>query len=334
VFLVRTDGDELVKVFDFGIAHHVMYSPRDRATQAGSVMGTPCYMSPEQALGEAIDWRSDLWALGVLTFQCLTGKLPFFHDALGGLLAQILYEPIPSIREANPELPEAVERWWRRAASREPERRFQNAAELSDGLARALGIAEPLAVQPLVPCSEALDVDAGDFADASTSAKAFAARVGSDAPVAMDTGELITQFRRKVRRRTAWSWGALVVAVSALVALGAWLRGRIGAGRPLEQADAPELLAPAPRAAPTPAPVPAFAPPEVEPVATPVASPSRAPPPSPSAVAVPAVPSAPRAVLRRAPKAPPASPLPRRYPSPDPPASAEPSPKPTRDYGI
>ena len=125
VFLVPRDGEEIAKVLDFGIAHHAIYSPLDKATQAGAVMGTPCYMSPEQALGEPIDWRADLWALGVLAFQCLTGKLPFWHEAIGGLLTQILYEPLPSIREANPALPKAIEDFWHRAAERDPGKRFQ-----------------------------------------------------------------------------------------------------------------------------------------------------------------------------------------------------------------
>jgi serine/threonine-protein kinase len=227
IFLVPRDGEEIVKVLDFGIAHHVVYSPRDKATKAGAVMGTPCYMSPEQALGEKTDWRADLWSLAVLAFQCLTGKLPFFHEAIGGLLTQILYEPIPSIREANPKLPEAVEAWWRRASERDPERRFQNAAELSDALAHALGISEPLAVPPVVPCSEALNVDLGDFEEAPDSAYEYAARMGSDAPVAMNTGALVTQFRRRVRRRSAaWGWAFVGALVPMGVAAVFWFRER------------------------------------------------------------------------------------------------------------
>ena len=244
MFLVRADGGEIVKVLDFGIAHHALYSPRDRATQAGSVFGTPCYMSPEQALGNVTDWRSDLWALGVVTYECLTGKLPFFHDALGGLLTQILHEPIPPIRKDNPALPEAVEAWWQRASAREPERRFQTAAELSDELARALGVSDPVEVPHLVPCSEAHQIDALAFDDPSQSAVEFAVHLASDAPVAMNTGEIITQFRRKVRRRSVWRWGALVAVVSGLVGLGVWVRARLtdmpSASRPYVR----ELVAP------------------------------------------------------------------------------------------
>jgi serine/threonine protein kinase len=246
VFLVPRDGDEIVKVLDFGIAHHVVYSPRDKATQAGAVMGTPCYMSPEQALGEPTDWRADLWALGVLAFQCLTGRLPFFHDAIGGLLTQILYEPIPSIREKNPALPKAVEDWWHRAAERDPEKRFQSAAEMSDALAAALAVKEPLAVQALVPCSEALNIELTDIEDVSTSAVEFAARMGSDAPVALDTANIVTQFRRKVRRRSAWRWGAAGALVAALLVLGGWFQANFAHFLEASERSAQGILPPEP----------------------------------------------------------------------------------------
>ena len=269
-FSFRGDGEEIAKVLDFGIAHHAIYSPLDKATQAGAVMGTPCYMSPEQALGEPIDWRADLWALGVLAFQCLTGKLPFWHEAIGGLLTQILYEPIPSIREANPALPKAIEDFWQKAAERDPGKRFQSAAELSDALAVALGVKEPLAVPALVPCSEALNVDPADFEDASDSVAEFAARVHSDAPVAMDapdapnTGELVTRFRRRVRRRSAWMWAPVAVVAGLLLALGGWFEGRLAASRaaapPVASEFAPpSALLPAPRVEPA-GPVPASVP--------------------------------------------------------------------------
>jgi serine/threonine-protein kinase len=246
VFLVPRDGEEIVKVLDFGIAHHVVYSPRDKATQAGAVMGTPCYMSPEQALGEPTDWRADLWALGVLVFQCLTGKLPFFHDAIGGLLTQILYEPIPSIRKENPALPKAVEDFWHRAAERDPAKRFQSAAEMSDALADALGVKERLAVPALVPCSEALNIDLGDIEDISTSGVEFAARMGSDAPVALATGDIVTQFRRKVRRRSAWRWGMAGAVASAVLVLGGWFHANFAHFLDTSARNAQGLLPPEP----------------------------------------------------------------------------------------
>jgi serine/threonine protein kinase len=365
MFLARADGGEIVKLLDFGIAHHALYSPRDRATQAGSVFGTPCYMSPEQALGNATDWRSDLWTLGVVTYECLTGKLPFFHEALGGLLTQILHEPIPPIRKHNPALPEAVEAWWQRATAREPERRFQTAAELSDELGRALGVSEPLEVPRLVPCSEAHHIDAMAFDDPSQSAVEFAVHLASDAPVAMNTGEIITQFRRKVQRRSVWVWGALLAVVSGLAGLGVWLREHVtdvpfGPPQYVRELVAPDRTLPAPSLAvpssvsPPPIVSPQSSVSESPPVSSPPASrpplpvlkppplPAPEPPPLPAVEpppldlsSLPTV-SPPRVYTPRPQRAAPKSSFdrvpprikswPKREPSSEPP--------PTRDYGI
>jgi len=92
-------------------------------------------MSPEQARGKNIDWRSDLWALGVIVFQCLTGKPPFESEALGDLMGMILYDPIPRITDRDPSLPPELESFWQRAINRDRELRFQSAKELSDALA-------------------------------------------------------------------------------------------------------------------------------------------------------------------------------------------------------
>jgi serine/threonine protein kinase len=215
IFLVPEDGKTIAKVLDFGIAHHDTYSPRDHATKAGAIMGTPCYMSPEQALGKPMDWRSDLWTLGVLCFQCLTGRLPFTHDALGGLMVLILHAPIPKIRETNPELPQALEAFWQRAAERDPERRFQSAGELSDALGAAMGIDEVLAVPSTRPCSVHISSANEDpWTAPSDGAIQVVGRRASDAPVALTTANLISRFRSRWRRPALWFWGVAAIGSS------------------------------------------------------------------------------------------------------------------------
>jgi serine/threonine-protein kinase len=151
IFLVQGDEHEIAKVLDFGIAKHDTYSLRDKATKTGSFLGTPYYVSPEQARGKAIDYRSDLWSLGVIAFQCLTGRPPFESEALGELMGLILYEDLPKPSARNPELPPSLDEWWQRAAARDPEQRFQSAKELADSLAAAFGIQQLLAVPHIPP---------------------------------------------------------------------------------------------------------------------------------------------------------------------------------------
>jgi serine/threonine-protein kinase len=151
VFLVNGDEGEIAKVVDFGIAKHDAYSLRDKATKTGSFLGTPYYVSPEQARGKSTDHRSDLWSLGVIAFQCLTGRPPFESEALGELMGLILYEDLPMPSARNPALPRALDDWWRKAAARDREDRFQSAKELSDALAVALGLNHALAVPSIAP---------------------------------------------------------------------------------------------------------------------------------------------------------------------------------------
>ncbi len=150
VFLVRGDDEEIAKVLDFGIAKHDAYSLQDKATKTGSFLGTPYYVSPEQARGKSTDHRSDLWSLGVIAFECLTGSPPFQAEALGELMGQILYEDPPKPSDRAQGLLPAVDAWWERSAQRDREQRFQTAKELSDALGRALGVTR-LVVVPSIP---------------------------------------------------------------------------------------------------------------------------------------------------------------------------------------
>jgi len=137
VFLVE-DGDEfLVKVLDFGVAK-ALTEPQLSLTETGTLLGTPLYASPEQAEGRDVDGRADLWSLGVLAFECLTGRLPFVAPSLDRLLSAICYDPIV-VPSKVARVPVGFDNWFARAVNRDRERRFQNAKDLSDELRPLLG---------------------------------------------------------------------------------------------------------------------------------------------------------------------------------------------------
>ena len=146
VFLVRSsdEDEEIAKVLDFGVAK-ITSNPGDTrltsSTKTGAVLGTPYYMSPEQARGlRTIDWRTDLWSLGVIAYECVTGVLPFDGESVGDLLVKICTAPVPIPSAKVSELPVAFDTWFARALDREPTQRFESATELADSLARAAGI--------------------------------------------------------------------------------------------------------------------------------------------------------------------------------------------------
>jgi serine/threonine-protein kinase len=146
IFLVRSpdDDDEIAKVLDFGIAK-IKQLPGEQgltsSTKTGAVLGTPYYMAPEQARGlRSIDYRADLWSLGVIAYKCVTGVLPFEGESVGDLLVKICtaQPPVPSM--AIPGLPAAFDAWFARTMEREPGRRFNSATELAEALAIAAGV--------------------------------------------------------------------------------------------------------------------------------------------------------------------------------------------------
>ncbi|MFO7784381.1 MAG: CHASE2 domain-containing serine/threonine-protein kinase [Thermodesulfobacteriota bacterium] len=125
IMLLEAGG---VKVTDFGIAKAISSS----RTRTGVILGTPNYMSPEQIMGQKIDRRSDIFALGVLFFQLLTGRLPFQGENLSNLLYQITQVRHPSIREINPKIPKACEQIIDKALAKNPADRFQSASEMAE----------------------------------------------------------------------------------------------------------------------------------------------------------------------------------------------------------
>jgi len=136
--IIRAKNGSHITITDFGIAH-VEDPDVTRHTQMGEVLGTPQYMSPEQALGKNADARSDLFSVGVMLYQLLSGKKPFLGGTIASLLLEITtVEPVP-IDKLVPDLPRSIKLIVERLLKKQPEKRFQSGKELASALIDALG---------------------------------------------------------------------------------------------------------------------------------------------------------------------------------------------------
>jgi serine/threonine-protein kinase len=202
VFLCDVEGGEpFVKLLDFGTAKEEAHAPS--TTTAGQLLGTPYYMSPEQILGEAVDARSDIWSLGVVAFEALTGARPFEGVTVGAItLAIHTTDPRPSA--VVPELPATLDGWFARACARAPADRFQTARAAADALAHAITGEAPLPEVALAPPeSDPVAVDRAVAPSAATSL--------SSTLVSPRAGE---------RRMMTWlAAGVGVAAIGATIAL-------------------------------------------------------------------------------------------------------------------
>src|SRR4051794_22407185 len=138
IFLSRSEDEdgEIAKVLDFGIAK--IKSPNDgggSGTRTGAVLGTPLFMSPEQARGlKSVDHRTDVYSLGMVTYMMLTGHSAFSGESFGDILVAICTQPLPSINLIATWLPPGLDAWLHRACAREPAERYQSIDELLEGL--------------------------------------------------------------------------------------------------------------------------------------------------------------------------------------------------------
>ncbi len=128
-------NDRAVKVADFGIAK----LSTSTITQEGGRLGSPSYMSPEQVDGRSIDGRSDIWSLGVVLYQLLTGEKPFKGSTVAAITHQIVNGTFIPPSELNPRLPRRLDRILEKALQKEPERRFQTGTQLASELRKLDG---------------------------------------------------------------------------------------------------------------------------------------------------------------------------------------------------
>jgi len=135
----RADGSPLIKVLDFGISKAVAASASAESaalTTAQMILGSPAYMSPEQARKpKSVDERTDIWSLGIILYEFLTGRVPFTGDTLLSIIAAAFTETPPGVRELRPDLPAGIEKVIDRCLAKSADERFQTVAELADALA-------------------------------------------------------------------------------------------------------------------------------------------------------------------------------------------------------
>jgi eukaryotic-like serine/threonine-protein kinase len=249
IFLcLRGANHDFVKVLDFGLAKLTQNDQKvTHKTRTGSVMGTPYYMSPEQCEGKIeIDYRADIYSLGVLIFEMLTGKVPFGGEGYGEIIVKHVTMPPPSVRSIVPELPEYLDLLLYRVLAKDRDQRFQTMADLRDALldperyassAPEVGIPEDLSgiARAAAPMARA-ELE-------ERSQMGYASGIGAKTPPATGTpsgrGELInnidTLIRTKPGSRLVLFFGIASLTVAAIVLLGP----RRDTRRPLPVASLP-----------------------------------------------------------------------------------------------
>ncbi len=265
----RSNGTAIVKVLDFGISKAQGAAGAGVAlTSTSALVGSPLYMSPEQIReARTVDGRADIWAIGVILYELLTGATPFVSEAFGELCALILTAPAGSVRALRPEVSPALEGIINRCLQKDPAQRFASVADLVTALRAAERIP---AFTPAPPAS--------------------APQVGAPVPATARTGDGVanTQTSTSVPRRRGPVIAA-AIAIAAFAVAGALVLGRTRSDASARPSAASRTIATAPSTAdsepPPSAPAPTIA------TLAAVAPPAQATPPSPAADVPSAAPS-------------------------------------------
>ena len=224
IFIVKNDEEEIAKVLDFGVAksHTHGVGAVSSATRTGSVLGTPYYMSPEQAEGsKSVDHRTDIWAMGVIAWECLLGSRPFEAETLGGLLLAICARelPVPSRVGA---VPAGFDAWFARACSRDIGQRFVTAKDAATELRK---------------------VCAGQLMSAYAAGPASGQAVqAASLPLASTTAQLSMSGSTPTSKKSAAPWVLMALLAASAVGVGAYFARR--GPTPAEATTAPAAAAP------------------------------------------------------------------------------------------
>ena len=237
IFVAKDGDEEIFKVLDFGVAKatDALSDSSIDPTRTGALLGTPFYMSPEQAQGlKTVDYRTDIWAMGVLVFECLTGQRQFAAEALGPLIGKILAAPIRLPSQAAPDarLPVEIDAWVLRALARDPKARFTSAKEMAEAFMIASGAVDSFSRDRSGRDVSSVDATSGSD-DADTIADSGLVALGRTVPLAEapDIGKPLPLSAVRTKSGTSTPpptsrapWIVAVVLLGAAVlALGAML---------------------------------------------------------------------------------------------------------------
>jgi tRNA A-37 threonylcarbamoyl transferase component Bud32 len=208
-----------VKVMDFGIAK---VEQGGNLTSTGLIMGTPNYMSPEQAKGAKVDARADVFSLGCVLYECVSGAKPFHADSVSGILLKVVMEPAPPIDFEGLGLPPALDGVLRSAMAKEPDQRLPSAGALVEAARRAAH-GTPVAPPPVGP-GDTLVATPAVVASGRPPRPWAGTRASSPSSWALRTAGV-------VRKRLSRPLAALVVAVMAAAVVGVVALGTRSASR-------------------------------------------------------------------------------------------------------
>jgi serine/threonine protein kinase len=260
VYLIQREGrPDFVKVLDFGIAKVVSADDNDgpRLTQTGMIFGTPEYMSPEQAQGHPPDHRLDVYAVGCIMYQLLTGSVPFSADSFMGILTKHLIEPPVPPRQRRPDLdiPADVEAICLRALEKDREKRWPD----MDAFYRALGAAGGIPFEPSNVFVPPAHLKYPALAEANRLPRESRTAISVSPPSTTFEDERPQRAEEPAvglgpRLKLAAAIGAIAVVVVAVVIVLALRPGGHPSPAPEAVVDRPALAAPTPGSPPAPVP--------------------------------------------------------------------------------
>lgn len=249
-----SDGSEQVKVLDFGISKSG--TELNNLTRTGAVMGSPMYMSPEQMRSTRnVDQRSDVWSLGVVAFELLTGRLPYEAETMTELVAMVLEHDPPRTRDLRADIPPALDDAVAGALTKNPDKRYADVGEFANDIALALG--DPHLQEQALRIRRIVSRGAAEMTGSQ--------QISSSTGMPLARSHIRTRPDEGEKKRKVMLIAAAVVALLVAGGLGAYFANSGASPTPEPQAEITDV----PMEVPMPT-VPVVAADAVDPVAPPV----------------------------------------------------------------